>query len=328
MQAKGFDVYLISTCSFFGSPPIGRYLAGPTVLYLQEPHRWLYEAQDRFDPFPWLAAPLPRGLRDRVRYPGRAFLEMARTYRRSQRARFEVDNAHAFDQILVNSLFSRETVLRIYGVDAEVCYLGIDTEMFRPLGMSRENMVLGVGALSTHKKAHLLVDAVAQMAPPRPRLEWVAPSVDDDYLSRVRADARRCGVDFVLHLRASNDVLVEALNRARALVYAPRLEPFGLVPLEANACELPVVAVAEGGVRETVIDGLNGLLVKPTPDDLAKALERLLHEPALAEYMGQEGRRIVAERWSLDGAVTRLEKALLRLTEAESETRRIGYGTV
>jgi glycosyltransferase involved in cell wall biosynthesis len=314
MEAKGFDVYLISTCSFFGAPPIGRYLAGPTVLYLQEPSRWLYEAQDRF---PWLGAPLPRGLRDRVLYPGRAFLELVRMYRRSQRARFEVDNARAFDQILVNSQFSRETVLRVYGVEAEVCYLGIDTGMFRPLGLARENMVLGVGALSTHKKAHLLVDAVAQMPSPRPRVEWVAPSVDDDYLSRVRADAQRGGVEFVIHLRTTNDVLVETLNRARALVYAPRLEPFGLVPLEANACELPVVAVAEGGVRETVIDGLNGLLVKPAGDDLARALERLLREPALAERMGNEGRRLVEERWGLDGAVERLEAVLFRLTASQ-----------
>jgi glycosyltransferase involved in cell wall biosynthesis len=48
------------------------------------------------------------------------------------------------------------------------------------------------------------------------------------------------------------------------MAYAPRLEPLGLAPLEAGACGLPVVAVAEAGVRETVVDGITGSLTGPT----------------------------------------------------------------
>ena len=48
-------------------------------------------------------------------------------------------------------------------------------------------------------------------------------------------------------------------HRATAMVYAPCLELIGLAPLEANACRLPVVAVAEGSVRETIVDGVYGL---------------------------------------------------------------------
>ena len=43
------------------------------------------------------------------------------------------------------------------------------------------------------------------------------------------------------------------IHSTAAMLYAPRLEPFGLAPLEANACGLPVIAVPEGGVRETVV---------------------------------------------------------------------------
>jgi len=45
------------------------------------------------------------------------------------------------------------------------------------------------------------------------------------------------------------------------MVYSARLEPFGLAPLEANACATPVVAVAEGGVRESIRNGVNGVLI-------------------------------------------------------------------
>ena len=80
------------------------------------------------------------------------------------------------------------------------------------------------------------------------------------------------GVPFTPHLRISDDELVTLLNRASAMVYAPRLEPFDLAPIEAAACGLPVVAVAEGGVRETVIDNETGFLVQNAPRDVADAV--------------------------------------------------------
>ena len=74
----------------------------------------------------------------------------------------------------------------------------------------------------------------------------------------MRSLAESHEVTFDARRSIDDSELVETLNRATAMVYAPRLEPFGLAPLEANACGLPVVAVAEGGVRETIIDGVNG----------------------------------------------------------------------
>jgi glycosyltransferase involved in cell wall biosynthesis len=105
--------------------------------------------------------------------------------------------------------------------------------------------------------------------------------------------------------------LVDLLNRAAVMVYAPRLEPFGFAPLEAGACALPVVAVPEGGVRETVFDGVNGLLVEPEPGALAEAMQRVLQDSALARRLGRQGRELVVQRWSLPGAIDRLEGRLL-----------------
>jgi glycosyltransferase involved in cell wall biosynthesis len=59
-----------------------------------------------------------------------------------------------------------------------------------------------------------------------------------------------------------------------------------------------------------VIDGVNGLLVEPTADELASAIHRLMTDQALAARLGREGRRIVTERWTLDAAAERLEAAL------------------
>jgi glycosyltransferase involved in cell wall biosynthesis len=105
------------------------------------------------------------------------------------------------------------------------------------------------------------------------------------------------------------------LQTAGALIYTSRLEPFGLVPLEANACGLPVVAVAEGGVRETVKDGINGILSDPSPAALAKALEELLDNPEKWDLLGASARTYVVENWGTGNAARALESFLLGVAE-------------
>jgi glycosyltransferase involved in cell wall biosynthesis len=100
------------------------------------------------------------------------------------------------------------------------------------------------------------------------------------------------------------------------MVFAPRLEPFGLVPLEAGACGTPVIVVAEGGLRETVVDGVNGLVADPTPAGMAAAIERLRDDAGLRVALGREGRRRVEERWSLAAAAKRLEAKLAAQVQA------------
>jgi glycosyltransferase involved in cell wall biosynthesis len=102
------------------------------------------------------------------------------------------------------------------------------------------------------------------------------------------------------------------------MVYAPRLEPFGLAPLEANACGLPVVAVAEGGVRETIIDGVNGLLVQHQPQMMANAVQRLADDKNLAAQLSNNASKIVQEKWSVDSAVERLEMQLTQAATTEA----------
>ena len=108
-----------------------------------------------------------------------------------------------------------------------------------------------------------------------------------------------------------DDELVNTLNRASMMVYAPRLEPFGLVPLEANACGLPVIAVAEGGIRETIFDGVNGLLVEPDAEAMAKAIDYLRSEKDYARKLAENGNRLVGKKWSLRAAIEQLERIFM-----------------
>jgi glycosyltransferase involved in cell wall biosynthesis len=106
------------------------------------------------------------------------------------------------------------------------------------------------------------------------------------------------------------------LNEAAVMAYAPRLEPFGYAPLEAAACGLPVVAQAEGGVRETVIDGETGFLVD-NQSELHLALDRILDDDGLARRMGAAARYRAESSWSLSAATDRLESHLVDLVEGK-----------
>jgi glycosyltransferase involved in cell wall biosynthesis len=310
----GFDILFANSCIFFRTTAIGRFVSIPSVIYLGEPYRWLYEALPRL---PWLAPPdrsasllKPSTLKAAV-----ADWKLIRNLRLQAREEFE--NAAGFNGILVNSYFSRESVLRAYGLDADVCYLGISSELFVDKNLSRTSLV-GLGSITPAKNVRLCIEAVGKVSAPRPALIWVGNIADTGYLDEMKALARSRDVVFEAKVGVSDSELVDILNHAIALLYAPRLEPFGLAPLEANACGVPVIAVAEGGVRETMVNEVTGLLAENSPTAMGEAIERLATNPALARKLGANACLAVKEKWNMNAAIDRLEEKLFRYARIEA----------
>jgi glycosyltransferase involved in cell wall biosynthesis len=91
------------------------------------------------------------------------------------------------------------------------------------------------------------------------------------------------------------------LRSADVVAATPWYEPFGIVPLEAMACGVPVVASAVGGMLDTVDDGVTGRLVPPRdPSTLAEAIGSILSQPRLRQSLAEAGRRRVCERYTWD----------------------------
>ncbi len=308
IHAGGFDVLLANSCASFAMPAVGRYVEMPKAVYLQEPYRRFYEAL----PESFWAAPLPEKFQSVT-----SLRRLTATTLRLQAARVqmreEIENAKHFDRVLVNSFFSRESLLRAYGVESEVCYLGIDTDLFHPTHEPVENYVISLGAVHFHKGADRAIRGLAVIPPARrPKLVWVGNDAGTSYVAEMKALAKQLGVEFEVKVMVTDAELVSLLSRATALLYASRLEPFGLAPLEANACGTPVIAIAEGGVRESIAPGENGWLVADArPETIAAAVQKLMAQPALAVELRARCRNTVVARWGMDAAAERLEKALL-----------------
>jgi glycosyltransferase involved in cell wall biosynthesis len=124
---------------------------------------------------------------------------------------------------------------------------------------------------------------------------------------RLREVADEHGVaDRVLLLgRVERDALPALIRSADVVACVPWYEPFGIVPLEAMACGVPVVASAVGGLVDTVVHGVTGVHVPPRrPERTAAALRQLLASPARRRALGRAGAERARARYGWDGVAS------------------------
>ena len=185
-------------------------------------------------------------------------------------ARWDAATAGRADRYVAISQHVASRIRRYYNRDAAVIYPPVDTEFYSPDSTVPEPFLLIVSALVPYKRIDLAVEA-AQLAGMPLRVAGAGPERDR---LRAMAAARHADVEVLGPLE---DVEIRALYRRAAAVLLPGEEDFGIVPVEAEACGRPVVALARGGALETVIDGITGVLVdEPTADAFAAGIRRAM----------------------------------------------------
>jgi glycosyltransferase involved in cell wall biosynthesis len=307
IRDRGYDVVLAHTDAFSQSPYLLRWLGPPpTVYFCQEVLRIAHESRLQ-------AQQRRRLLEGRPVVGAAAVVEdwfVTRAWRRADRT-----TTRAASRVVVNSTYMQGRVVSAYGVDATVCYLGVDPDRFSPRpNADRRNEILSIGAPLNLKGHDLVIEALARVpSAVRPSLTIIAPSGRGDDASALEALARECGVTATIEIDLDEEGLVERYQRAMATVCAARLEPFGLTAIESMACATPVIAIREGGFRESVIDQRTGLLVEPTAHALAVAIEALAADPSLARRLGEAGREQAVACWTWERSGCHLEQILLDL---------------
>lgn len=177
-------------------------------------------------------------------------------------------------------------------------YGGVDPERFRPLNGKRRRDILFVGRLTPYKKVENIIKAISLLED-KPRLIVVGPTIDKQYRTLLEDLASELEVDTRFLGPISDESLVKYLSSSAALVLPSIDEGFGLVLLEAMACELPVVANRAGGVPEAVDDGKTGFLVgQGDIKELSDRVQLLLTNESEAMRIGSAGRRRVLEKFT------------------------------
>jgi len=110
------------------------------------------------------------------------------------------------------------------------------------------------------------------------------------------------------------------MNASDVVLYPtimPQGEAFGIAPVEAMACNKPVIVTNSGGLVESTYNNINGIVVDKDPGKLADALARnidlLLSDPGLADYLGCNGRELAEERFDSKKMALRMEDLYNRL---------------
>jgi glycosyltransferase involved in cell wall biosynthesis len=295
INSRDFDVVLCEQDLYTLSPFLLKYIKKPTIYYCQQPAR----NQD--------AAPPLIAKNKLFRSPQSRVEKIKQNSFGRWVPKIDKKNAGFAKYILTNSYFSRESILRSYGLNSFVSYLGVDDETFRPLGIPKEDFVLSVGRLIPRKGFDFIISSLGKIhAEIRPKLIVVTDEVDIQFKNYLELLAQKMAVDLQIRKSVNNDELVSLYNRAKLVLYAPYLEPFGLVPLEAMACGTPVVAVREGGIRESVMHNKTGLLTQRDEIMFAEAVVELLSNEEKARYMSQKGNDCVKDYWTIEKAGKRL----------------------
>jgi glycogen synthase len=235
------------------------------------------------------------------------------------------------DGVVAVSQAMREDVRELYGVPPQkirVIHNGIDLDQYRPTpdpavldrhGIDRDRpFVLFVGRITRQKGIIHLVHAIRFM---RPGLQVVlcAGAPDTPEIGREMEEeverARRESDNPIVWIPQvlPKDEVIALYTHASLFVCPSVYEPFGIINLEAMACETPVVASAVGGIPEVVVPGKTGLLVpldargetdfEPRdPDrfarDLAEAVNSLIDDPEKLRQMGELSRERVEHYFS------------------------------
>ena len=262
----------------------------PVISYTHSPARWLWDPAMR-----------------RHEAGGRLGQAALGTFAASQR-RGDRRAAQRLAGVLANSRAVASRVREWWGRPSIVVPPPVDTDFYTPdPAVAREDFFLLAGRLVPYKRPELAIAAaeaagvrliVAGDGRHRPYCESVAGR-----RTEFRGPVRR-------------EELRDLYRRCRALVF-PGLEDFGIVPVEAQACGAPVIALGAGGALDTVVEGRTGHLVEPSGDRAVQEALVLAMARLESDRFDPVAIRANAEQFSIGDFHRRVREAVTDLLEPD-----------
>ena len=244
-------------------------------------------------------------------------------------ARWDERTARRVDAFLANSGNVQGRIRRIYRRDAAVVFPPADTGFYAPGPPATRRGFLVVSALAPYKRLEDAIEAAN-------RNRWALTVAG---FGPEEARLRRLAGETVRFVRTPRDEELRDLYRTAEAVLMPGEEDFGIVPVEAQACGTPVVALGRGGATETVADGRTGILyAEPGADSLAAGIARLRDlrlDPSDAvrnaarfsrERFREEFSRALETALRSAGRPDLAEEAARRLEASGRRIRQAGFG--
>jgi glycosyltransferase involved in cell wall biosynthesis len=272
IDKKGFDYVLVHPSQLTQAPFLLKHLKTPSIYFCEEYLRIAYEKYLQ--------------ILDGVSYYKKGYEKLTRKLRKA----IDRNNAKAANIVVANSRFTKNNIDMAYQTDARYAQLGVDVNIFKKTTKSRKNHLLYIGDKNKVGGYDIIEKAVDKLD----------KKIMINSLGYIKGK-----------LKINNDLkLAKEYSGALATVCTQFNEPFGLAPIESMACETPVLAVNEGGYKETVVDGKTGFLLPRDPVAFAKKIKWLIKYPEKAKEMGKAGRKHVKKNFTWEIHNMKMEKII------------------
>lgn len=204
-----------------------------------------------------------------------------------------------------------------------VVHNGLDLSQFEPnieskvreeFNISEDTRLVGtIGSLEERKGIDFFLQAAAKVKSKVPKIKFliVGKSLygQEAYLDQLKDFAKELGVEKDVIFCGARDDIPQIIKALDVVVVPSRSEPFGRVVIEGMAIKKPVVASDCGGIPEIIENGIHGVLFPVSDvDRLASDVISILENKDLAVRLGEEGRKRVEERFSIEKHVEEVEK--------------------
>lgn len=269
IDKEKFDFVFVHPSQFTHAPFILRFLKTPHIYFCHEPLRIAY------DP---IAKAMPKNI-NKTKIIYEEFI-------RGIRKKIDYSNIKKAKVVLANCKYSKENIKKAYGLSANVCYLGVDPHIFKPLGLKKEYDLIFVGD-PIPMEGYDTFEEILHLFDNRLKIKVVKPEKDK-------------------HI--SDQMLSLEYNKAKVLVVLGRFDPFSMIPWEGMACGAIPIVVNEGGEVEAVENGETGFLVERNPKEFKKIIEKLINNEQLRNQMGKTGREEVLKKWNWEKSSDRALK--------------------
>jgi N-acetyl-alpha-D-glucosaminyl L-malate synthase BshA len=233
------------------------------------------------------------------------------------------------DGVTAVSNFLKEATLRTFGVknDIEVIYNFVNCDIYKPIegGELRDHYSPNGEKIVIHLSNFRPVKRPADVVEIFERVQAKIPAIllmvgDGPERSSAEWLVRHHGVDKKVHFLGKRDNIEDLIGISDLLLLPSDNESFGLVALEAMACEVPVIVSKVGGLPEVVTDGVEGYLVEPRDvDKMAERALQILSDESRRKEMGKAGRETARQRFCASKIIPQYEKYYEKVVSQRSQ---------
>lgn len=225
---------------------------------------------------------------------------------------FEFETVPKIESVLTNSLNSQVRIRKYLKREAKIISPGVDVKKFE--NKSYGNYFFYPSRITPEKRFEMAIEAFEIFKKNKKYDKYeliIAGSIQKErkehvqYLNKIK---EKCNGNTKIKIleNVSESELIKLYENCLCVLFTPVNEDFGIVPLEAMSCEKPVIAINEGGPKETIVHGETGYLANNV-NEIVEYMEELCGDMNVVEEMGKMGRKRVLENFTWEKYVKKID---------------------